>query len=635
MQKKMKKESFLSSGEIIKSFLRYLDNTTYSYAYMLDGSWGSGKTFFVKEKLIPAIYQHEKEKQAMTSKYEEKRVLYVSLYGIKDTEEISRLLYLELHRITAADFTKDKNLEISENKKAKITSWIGTGVKIASDVVKDIKGIDIESIIDKISAGFSLKNCIFIFDDLERTSCNINDILGYINNFIEHDEIKVLLIANEEEINTVSQLDTNPEELLVCLQDNLDFGFIDSDNETKEQVFYRRHGLGTENPNGKVSLDKLMKRVEAVFARNQAYKQIKEKVVGETVKYRPFYLDMIKILTEKNLKDNDKLQRIVLDKAEKINEIAVYYDHFNLRTFLFFLSKMMTIYSCLQEHPQTIEKMVDYIFLVSIKFKTGNKIEEWKESNLFEVRSLYGRFDFRNSCIAFRFVDDFILYGKFDSKEIMEVVSLYEDLEKKDAENMDDPAMKMQNWWSMDEEILKELMEEVLIKMEKNNYSFDSYLHILNNFSSLTSIGFDESYLSRLMEYMKNNIRHTSEKIELRRWHSSFAGDKDRELYALKVKELKEIVEAKNNSQHENELADMLSDVTSWGFKINEYVQEHQNSADNIFIYKIDAKRILSLIDESNTKNIEKFRYALGDFYSFSNIADFYMKDYENLKSIR
>ena len=630
----MKNKLFLSSEEIIESFFKYLDNTIYNYAYMLDGSWGSGKTFFVKEKLIPAIAQHEKEKQKIDPEYKEKRVLYVSLYGIKDTEEISRLLYLELRRVSTGDIVKDSILEFVDNNKSKISSWIGTGAKLISDVVKDLKGVDLEGIYNKISTGFSLENCIFIFDDLERTSCNINDILGYINNFIEHDEIKVLLIANEEEINTVSQLDTNPEELLVCLQDNLDFDFLDDDNEKNQKTRYSSYNKNAMNIQKKLSLNKLMKRVEVLFAHNQAYKQIKEKVVGETVKYQPDYLEMTKSLTEKHLKDNEVLKNIVINRAEKINEIAIHYNHINLRTFLFFLSKMITIYDCLQEHIQAVKKMIDYVFLVSIKCKTGHKIEKWKESTLFEFRSLYGRLDFRKQCLAFRFIDDFVLYGKFDSKEIVETVSFYEMLEKKNAEDVNDPANKIQNWWSMEEETLKGLMEEVLIKMEANEYLFDAYLHIVNNFASLISIGFDEKYLSRLMEYMKNNIRNASEKIELRRWHTSFVGNEDREIYALNVKELNEEIEANNNSHHKEELSDMLSDATSWGTKISAYVYEHKNIVDNGFFSKIDAKRVLALIEESNTENIEEFRYAIGDFYSFSNIADYYMEDYSNLKII-
>ena len=42
----------------------------------------------------------------------------------------------------------------------------------------------------------------------------------------------------------------------------------------------------------------------------------------------------------------------------------------------------------------------------------------------------------------------------------------------------------------------------------------------------------------------------------------------------------------------------------------------------------------MTVIEESNTENVEAFRYAIGDIYSFSNIADFYMDDYTNLKII-
>lgn len=430
----MKNNSFLSSEEIVKSFLSYLDDSIYSYAYLLDGSWGSGKTFFVKEILIPSIVKHEKEKKNQDSEYKEKRILYVSLYGIKETEEISRLLYLELRKVMADKMTTGRFLK---KHTPQIPTWLGTTSKIVSDVIKDSKGIDIENIINKISTGFSLKNCIFIFDDLERTSCNVNDILGYINNFIEHDQVKVLLIANEAEINTASRLDVDPEELLVCLQDNLDFGFL----ESEENSGYNGSQSTTRSEKQKISLQKLMKRVEVVFARNQAYKQIKEKVVGETVKYQPEYLKMITNLIERNLNNDEKLREILLNKANKIEEIAEYYEHFNLRTFLFFLSKVVTLYDCLQQHVETFEKMIDYIFLISVKYKTGKEIEQWEEPKLFELRSLYGWFDFRNQggLITLDSIPPVMIYripasykagirDELDKEEKINVCSIYPDM---------------------------------------------------------------------------------------------------------------------------------------------------------------------------------------------------------------
>ena len=136
------------------------------------------------------------------------------------------------------------------------------------------------------------------------------------------------------------------------------------------------------------------------------------------------------------------------------------------------------------------------------------------------------------------------------------------------------------------------------------------------------------------MKYMKNNIRNASKKIELQGGYNFFINEADRELYALKSKELNDEIEEKNNSYQEKEMEKMLEDVNSWGINVNKYVTEHRKVVPKSFISKMDPGRILTLIEQSNTENIEAFRYAINDLYSFSNISDFYMEDYENLKTI-
>ena len=44
------------------------------------------------------------------------------------------------------------------------------------------------------------KGRILIFDDLERAKMPMKEVLGYINAFVEHDDSKVIIIANEEDI---------------------------------------------------------------------------------------------------------------------------------------------------------------------------------------------------------------------------------------------------------------------------------------------------------------------------------------------------------------------------------------------------------------------------------------------------
>ena len=105
--------NYLSEQEIVDIFFDYLDNSIYNYAIMLDGSWGSGKTFFVKEQLIPQIQEREERLQERNKEYQKYKVLYVSLYGITSTSEISRLIYMEMHRMSALA----KNCEKSSKTK--------------------------------------------------------------------------------------------------------------------------------------------------------------------------------------------------------------------------------------------------------------------------------------------------------------------------------------------------------------------------------------------------------------------------------------------------------------------------------------------------------------------------------------
>ena len=57
---------------IVEQIISYLNEEKYRQAILIDGEWGSGKTFFVKEVLMPQISKN----------ITDKKVHYVSLYGV-------------------------------------------------------------------------------------------------------------------------------------------------------------------------------------------------------------------------------------------------------------------------------------------------------------------------------------------------------------------------------------------------------------------------------------------------------------------------------------------------------------------------------------------------------------------------
>ena len=48
------------------------------------------------------------------------------------------------------------------------------------------------------------KDYVIVFDDLERCEMPISETLGYINDYVEHKNVKCVIVANEQEINKIN-----------------------------------------------------------------------------------------------------------------------------------------------------------------------------------------------------------------------------------------------------------------------------------------------------------------------------------------------------------------------------------------------------------------------------------------------
>lgn len=172
----------LRENSEIQGFLDYYYNLRCSpqYAVMLTGGWGAGKTWFI-------------ERSIESSTQLERVPLYVSLYGITSTQQIDDELFRLLHPVLGSKAASFAGRLIKGALKA--------SVKIDLDIKKS--EATFEGAIPEIEIPEFLKSTnglVLIFDDLERCSIAISDILGYINYFVEHGECKVVILCNEEEL---------------------------------------------------------------------------------------------------------------------------------------------------------------------------------------------------------------------------------------------------------------------------------------------------------------------------------------------------------------------------------------------------------------------------------------------------
>ena len=165
----------------IDSYIKYYSNLSYppGYSILLRGKWGSGKTYYIKKTL---------------STENEKKFIYISLYGVNSIRDIDEKIFTAIHPVLGS-------------KGMKIASGIFQKI-IKATVRIDINGDDKDDIsissglpeIDIIENYKKNKDKILIFDDLERIDMKLNSVLGYINNLVENDDRKVIILANEDEI---------------------------------------------------------------------------------------------------------------------------------------------------------------------------------------------------------------------------------------------------------------------------------------------------------------------------------------------------------------------------------------------------------------------------------------------------
>lgn len=137
------------------------------YAVLVTGEWGTGKTF----QVLRALKEDER--------------YYVSLFGVKSTDDIYAAVFAEMSPIKARIRELVKGGASASAKVGFVSIPVGAAASTLTNAfIKDAVELD----------------RTIIFDDLERCSVNIGDTLGAINRYVEHHGCRVVVIAHDEKI---------------------------------------------------------------------------------------------------------------------------------------------------------------------------------------------------------------------------------------------------------------------------------------------------------------------------------------------------------------------------------------------------------------------------------------------------
>lgn len=417
--------------ELIESIEEYIRKPYTDYAVMINGEWGSGKTHFWNNKLRKRI---EVIKNKAGKPY---KTIYISLYGINSIEEISKKIFLETNPV----ITKTLKKFADHTDGNVIPEYVKTGVDIANlygTMQVDGGRIDFAKM-------FTTDDKVLCFDDLERANIDIIDILGYINNFVEHDGIKTILICNEKEL--AIKFKNNNIEMKTLIATLM----LEKESKSKKAELIDTIDEPVAN--------KLEEKVESIFDRANAYERIKEKLVGECFEYIPEYSYILSgmIMRYDYNKPFEKFLKMeigtIISTFNKTNTR-------NLRVLKHALNDFERVYdNVTKEYPNVTNDMLrtllTFTIAISFEIKVGNVVkakfssvksnEEYRSiiftSNILNGSSQYYLREFDNRYFLnskedyrfFKFVEMYVRTRMFDEKQFKE--DMKKALNKKERKN--------------------------------------------------------------------------------------------------------------------------------------------------------------------------------------------------------
>lgn len=614
----------MDEKQIVTELLRYIDDSFYNYAVMVTGEWGIGKTYFAKGVLKRAIEEHEKDAFLKNENYKEKQIEYITLYGCKTADDISAAFAMALTHGTlkqrgVTDFY-DSILPRFNEQKEKITNALK---RIASEIAQKYSSNKL--IFDVTSEVFTLKDYIFIVDDLERCDCNINEVFGFLNQLVEHKEAKMIIFANEAEISDYSKSEGNHDfQYYYSLDDRVDW----SDKESN--ILGGNRALNA----GKINIKELERRRKLLFPdknNNDEYHKIKEKLVGMTLEYNPLFEDVISGIIENSKIDDDIKTELKLREKNFIDYMNAH-NHHNLRTFQFFLSKMEFLIKEIEKleidnyYIAAVKKaVVCDTFLCAVEYKSNYENPGDPYSIVYSERN-----HISNA------IETYVRKGSFDTllykKEILDFVKGL-----KDSVTEDDPLEKLYSLYFVNSENwCVEKISELLENLRGDRYSVRYYAKILIILVRLDNMGFSKEYLNEAKELMINNIRKNSKSVNRINEDLFWVDDKETKVRVLEVIiSLNSIIA----NQSENEKGLTILDILQskeWVKGLEEFcsMNNRQYFLDMPIFYMAPADIWYRAIHKTEPRGIHAFRQWLYRVYPRTEKVESFYRDMDTLREL-
>lgn len=590
--------------DLVESILDYVRSDYTDYAIMINGEWGSGKTYFWNNKIRKKIETMQLNGKRYTT-------IYMSLYGISNLEEISKKIFIETTQLM------DKNLRkfMDANGQTNIPEYAKTGLDMANFFGVTQNG-------DKIDYAdfFSTDDKVLCFDDLERANVDVIDILGYINNFVEHDHIKTIIICNEKELST--KLKSSNLEMKTFIATYL----LDKQNEL--------------NKTDKPMVEKIQDKIEHVFDKANDYERIKEKLIGETFEYAPKFDYIINGILMRYENEPDLIRflrentRLIINTFERSGTR-------NLRILKHALNDFKKVFDMVNKsYPNTSHRVMQtmLIFTIAISFEikagkvTKNKFMNIKDNEeykailvssrvLMDNRQFYIKefdnnyyYNFKAEYRFFKFIEYYIRTRIFDMKIFKQDMETIRNTV--DTENL--PGYKRlltEEYWKISDDEFDGVIDDIMKDIKEGSLKLIDIVKIYAYFSYFSRKGLIDYDIKTLKNVFFDGMNKSSLKSE-------YCENVNEELAKIAIEEFAEDMEEilkhfdnLNNQLLDKKYREMAEDVFKCiPMKMEQFYEKFDKQCMQMPIFKYyDSYQLFQRISCASNEDIVLIKEKLVD----------------------
>ena len=568
----------MTTDEYNRYIKNYLENDKTQSAIMLTAPWGTGKSYYIRNDLSRFL--------------EENKLSYavVSAYGLSSIADINKELFLEIK------FQKTKR---QCKWLATFGKTIATGaVGIGKTLLKNIAHIDIDFDLSepnykKLYDLVNLKDKLIIFEDIERSSVDIIEFLGYVNSLVEQDGVKVLLVANEQEFLKTTDSDSQ----------------LSNQRDKNKEPSYTPRSIEYLRKKEKTISDTIIFEIDKKEALRSIIKLFFADNLSETLITEENIVDIINVMS---VVKSDNL-RAVMFACQKTSDIIKIYDGELDNKFVRFLLCSIIAYSC--------------------RIKSG-KNTKWKNDEISPSELGTATFPLYRVCY------DYINSQFLNSTKLAEAQESYSRQKKfeSDKNEFNKYFVELKRFYDNTEANVSSAVARIKELLSKNEgVEVSEYGMLANYLIAVRECITNEPDVDDCKRLMLKNVQGIGSNSNIEHdlmYHNGVeleTADQRKELAEFK----KELLESIKSKKKEELFTMDNSDKKVENFIDYAYSHKDEIIGNGSFVREINIQNFVDFLKGCSAQEIGDIRGVFLSIYASVNIGEFMSGDKENLELLK